>query len=54
MTKKLPKIIEEVGFDFHWSEEKVWALNVPVEEMDIKDLEWHFDIPFWFNLAAMF
>lgn len=49
MNKKLPKIIEEVGFDFHWSEEKVWALDVPVEEMDIKDLEWHFDTPFWFT-----
>ena|SRR3989344_1698235 len=47
--KKLPKIIEEVGFDFHWSEEKVWALDVPVEDMDITELEWHFDIPFWFK-----
>lgn len=47
MKKKLPKIIKDVGFDFDWSEEKVWALGVPVEEIDIKDLEWHFDIPFW-------
>lgn len=45
--KKLPKIIKEVGFDFHWSEKKVWALDVPVEEVDISELEWHFDIPFW-------
>ena len=48
MTKKvLPKIIEEVGFDFWWSEEKVWALDLPVEKIDIKELEWHFEIPFW-------
>ena len=47
MHKELPQIIKDVGFDFHWSEEKVWALDVPVEEMDIKDLEWHFEIPFW-------
>lgn len=47
MSKKLPKIIEEVGFDFHWSEEKVWALDVLIGEMDIKNLEWHFNIPFW-------
>jgi len=45
--KKLPSIIQEVGFDFHWSEEKVWALDVPVEDMEITELEWHFDIPFW-------
>lgn len=45
--KKLLKIIEDVGFDFHWSEEKVWALDVPVEEMDLTELEWHFDVRFW-------
>ncbi len=44
---KFPKIIKEVGFDFHWDEEKVWVLDIPVEEMDISKLEWHFDIPFW-------
>ena len=47
MKKVLPKIIEEVGFDFSWSEKKVWALDVPVEKIDIKRLEWHFKIPFW-------
>lgn len=47
MNKNLPKIIKEVGFDFHWSEEKVWVLDIPIEEMDISELEWHFDIPFW-------
>lgn len=45
--KKLPKIIEEVGFDFSWDNKKVWELDIPVEDMDILDLEWHFDIPFW-------
>ena len=47
MKKNLPKIIEEVGFDFSWSEKKVWALDLPVEKIDIKELEWHFEIPFW-------
>ena len=47
MNKELPQIIKDVGFDFSWSEEKVWALSVPVEDMDIKELEWHFEIPFW-------
>jgi hypothetical protein len=47
MTKKLPKIIEEVGFDFNWSENKVWVLDISVEKIDIKELEWHFEIPFW-------
>ena len=37
--RKLPKIIKDVGFDFSWDESKVWALDVPVEEIDITELE---------------
>lgn len=50
MEQEIPQIIKDVGFDFSWSEEKVWALDVPVEEMNIIELTWHFDIPFlWEN-----
>ncbi|MDE1868482.1 MAG: ParB N-terminal domain-containing protein [Candidatus Micrarchaeota archaeon] len=42
-----PQIIEKVGFDFNWSEKKVWKLKIPESSMPIKSLEWHFDIPFW-------
>ena len=49
-NQELPKIIEEVGFDFDWDNDKVWALNFPVEEIPLSDLAWHFEIPFW-NLA---
>src|SRR3989344_1459866 len=47
VKKNIPKIIKEVGFDFNWDSKKVWALNEPVVQMDIKELLWHFDIPFW-------
>ena len=43
---KLPNIIKEVGFDFSWDEYKIWELDVPVEQMPIDKLTWHFDIPF--------
>ncbi|MFC1625244.1 hypothetical protein ACFL15_02635 [Patescibacteria group bacterium] len=49
MNKKLPKIIKDVGFDFRWDEPKVWKLDAPVEEIDISELEWHFNIPFWWT-----
>jgi hypothetical protein len=50
MSKDIPQIIKDVGFDFNWSEEKVWALNISAEEIDINDLTWHFNIPFlWEN-----
>lgn len=41
--------IAEIGFDFDWSEEKVWALDEPVVEMDIRELEWHLDYPFFWE-----
>lgn len=44
-----PEVIKEVGFEFPWKEEKVWVLDVPVEDMPIKELTWHFDIPFHWN-----
>lgn len=48
MTQKIvPEIIKSVGFDFRWSEEKVWALDIPTESLDITELSWHFDMPFW-------
>ena len=54
MKRKLPRIIEEVGFDFGWDEGKVWKLDVPVEYMPISELEWHFDIPFWFTKGGYY
>lgn len=52
--KKLPKIIQEVGFDFDWSEEKVWKLDVPVEEIDTSELEWNIDTPFWWTKGGYY
>lgn len=46
-TKILPKIIEQVGFDFNWDIKKVWMLNYQIEEIDMGELEWHLKIPFW-------
>ncbi len=43
----LPEIIKQVGFDFNWDSKKVWDLDVPTQTMDINELVWHFDIPFW-------
>src|SRR3989338_4250787 len=46
-VNEIPKIIQDVGFDFDWDSKKVWALELPTEEMPIEELLWHFDIPFW-------
>jgi hypothetical protein len=47
MTKNLPKIIKKHGFDFRWENQKVWELDIPIEEIDVSELEWIFDKPFW-------
>ena|SRR5260221_14790209 len=47
MEARIPDIIKEVGFDFHWDSAKVWKLDLPIIDMDINELIWHFDIPFW-------
>jgi hypothetical protein len=40
----------DVDLDFsNWDEEKIWALQLPVVEMDIKELLRHFDAPWWPN-----
>jgi hypothetical protein len=44
---KLPKELQENGFDFHWDNEKVWLLDIPVEEIHIQELDYLFDMPFW-------
>ena len=39
-----------VGLDFgNWEEEKIWALDLPVQEIDIEKLLWHLDVPYWEN-----
>lgn len=43
----LPKEIQENGFDFHWDKQKLWALDIPTEEIDVSLLEWQLDFPFW-------
>lgn len=43
----LPKEIQERGFDFHWDNQKVWSLKVPIEEISTSELEHMLDLPFW-------
>jgi len=48
--KKDPKQFDwsSVGLDFgNWEDESVWALDIPVTLIAIRELEWHLDCPFW-------
>lgn len=42
-----PKSIQDVDIPFEKDDLKIQALDLPVEEMPIEELLWHFDYPFW-------
>ena len=44
---KVPPIVQKYGYDLPKDTEKVWALDIPVVEIPIEDITWHFSIPFW-------
>jgi hypothetical protein len=45
--KKVPPEIEAVGVEFDWDNSKMFALDLPMEEMEVSELLWHLDLPFW-------
>lgn len=45
----VPSIIKKVGFDFYWSNSKVWKVKAPVTKMPIQKLEFMFTLPLWNN-----
>jgi hypothetical protein len=54
MREDLPDIIKKVGFDFDWENKKVWQLDIPITKMDVKELTWHFDIPFHWHKGGIY
>lgn len=42
-----PKSLQQVDIPFKKDDKKIWELDLPVEEMPISQLVWHFKYPFW-------
>lgn len=42
-----PNFIKKYGYDFPKDTKKVWELDIPVEDLDINEITWHFELPFW-------
>jgi hypothetical protein len=38
---------ETLGIHFHWDVAKLWRVDLPVVELDVADLAWLLDLPFW-------
>lgn len=46
-NQSIPESVLQYGFDFDWDEKDVWKLDYPSQTINIKQLEWHFSVPFW-------
>lgn len=42
-----PKKLQDVNIAFKKDDRKIWALDLPVTELSIDELLWHFDYPWW-------
>lgn len=42
-----PKILEDAGFDMYLDTSKLRDLPIPIEQKDVKELIWCFDMPVW-------
>lgn len=51
---EVPQWLKEIGFDFPRDLNKLHALMLPIEEMSIKELEWHLDMPFFWQIDKPF
>ncbi len=36
-----------VGIDFYWDVRKLWDVDLPIVDLDVADLSWLLDLPFW-------
>lgn len=50
----MPLEIIEIAFDFDRDIKKLWALDLPIEEMSLTELEWHLDLPFFWQVNEPF
>lgn len=52
-TDVVPFDWNSVGLDFgNWEEEKIWSLDLPIQEINVERLLWHLDVPYWENDAS--
>lgn len=42
-----PPVLQGLLYDFWWDVTKLHALDLPVRTVDLSDLLWHLDLPYW-------
>ncbi|MPW31630.1 hypothetical protein F9L16_21885 [Agarivorans sp. B2Z047] len=47
MSKYIPKELEGFILPFNWDVKKVWELSALIEDVELSEFEFMFDLPFW-------
>ena len=47
LYRRLPPGLEPYALELEWDREHLWSLDLPVEEMEIAELEWQLALPSW-------
>lgn len=45
--RERPITIEKYWYSIDWDVPALWALELPIEQISFKTLEWHLDVPVW-------
>ncbi len=44
----LPEKLKDVYVDFHWSQNKLWALEIETTQLKVSEVDWILDFPIWY------
>lgn len=39
--------IDQTWFNFKWDFKKIWQLDLEAEDLALKEIDWHLDVPLW-------
>jgi len=47
VLQSYPRVVQKYWYSIDWDVEALWALDLPVEDMPVSELEWHLEVPLW-------
>jgi hypothetical protein len=50
----VPAELRGIILDFHWDAELLHGLDLPMNRVDVAELEWHLGLPFWADAGRPF
>lgn len=54
LLNELPPELCDVILDFHWDVALLHSLELPVVELQVAELAWHIQLPFWSRAGRPF